>query len=160
MSRYYFRVFADYFTFEILDEGISPPRGLWNETTLLDRVATANGVIDVATVRNMFVPVLIEVLNSEDVDHTLSPDTWDHIVECSIATLTGSFVVLGTTDYYPDAPRVKVAPATYQARIYYGGLSTLSDDGLTGNDVYWVVLRPGPPIEPRVIKRWEGTGSV
>jgi hypothetical protein len=159
MSIHYFRVFADYFTFEILDEGMSGPRDLWNEKTLLDRVSTSKGAIAISTVRNMYVPVLIAIMKSGDFDDTISLDSWDHVVECSIEVLSDNLVVFGATDYYPDAPRIKIQPATYRAKIYYGGLSTLSENGLTGNDAYCIVLYPGSPISPRVIKQWEESGS-
>ena len=33
-------------------------------------------------------------------------------------------------EYFPDAARIEPAPGSYRARIYYGGLSSLSQDGL------------------------------
>lgn len=159
MSRYYFPIFADYFAFEILDEGTSSPADVWNEKTLLDRIAVAKGAIVISTVRNMTVSVIIEILNSDDFNNAQFLDSWDHVVECSIDVLSGTLVILGTTDYYPDAARIIVPPNTYQAKIYYGGLSTLSENGLDGNDVYWIVLQPGVPISPRVIKQWRESGA-
>ena len=40
----------------------------------------------------------------------------------------------------------------YRARIYYGKLDALSEDGLEGEDHYRVVLWPGDPTPPVVLK--------
>ncbi len=159
MNRHYFPVFADYFAFALLDEGTAPPDNLWNEQALSDRVAVAKGTVVVGTVRNMFVPVIIETLGPQEIDDASALDTWDHVVECSLEISSGSLVVFGTTGYYPEAPRLRLPSTTYRTKIYYGGLSTLSKDGLNGNDIYFVILQPGPPIEPRVVKQWEYSGS-
>lgn len=154
MSRFYFRVFADYFGFELLDDGALLPPDRINQETIANRVATSQGVINVTTQRNYYVPVVIEILAAGLLEDHHPNETWDHVVECSIEITSGRLVVLGTTDYYPDAPRIPIQPGTYQATIYSGGLSTLSEDGLRGEDVYWIVLQPGPAVETRVIKRF------
>ena len=38
----------------------------------------------------------------------------------------------------------------------YEGLETISSDGLDGDDRYHVVLWPGEPREPAVLKRFAG----
>ncbi|MDW4736332.1 hypothetical protein NQ293_26040, partial [Escherichia coli] len=53
----------------------------------------------------------------------------------------------------PDAARIDVAPGTYRVRVSYGGLDTLSEDGLEGDDRYRLQLWPAPPIAVRVVKQ-------
>ena len=162
MSRYYFRVFADYFKFELQNEGAEPLVDLWNEKTLAERFAVGDGVVWISAARNMDVPVLVEIQNVVG-DEPFTEDTlrtWDHVVECSIDISSGCLVIWGTGEYYPDAPRVKLTPGTYQVRAYFGGLSTLSENGLTGDDVYVITLRSGSPIQPRVIKQYTGRERI
>lgn len=73
-------------------------------------------------------------------------------VRPSIEVQSGRIVIAGCTDYFPEAKRLEVRPGTYRARIYYGDLDTLSQDGLAGNDHYRVVLWPSPPDNITVLK--------
>ena len=102
------------------------------------------------TVRNMDVPVTVEIHDSEPQEDLTS---CDQINECSIEVPSGKIVVAGCTDYFPDAPRILVEPGTYKARVYYSDLDTLSEDGLDGNDKYKIALWLGEAIEPKVLKR-------
>ena len=74
------------------------------------------------------------------------------MTECSIEVPSGRIVIAGCTDYFPDADRVNVLAGTYQARISYGQLDTLSDDGLDGDDRYRVQLWPDSALAARVVK--------
>jgi hypothetical protein len=74
-------------------------------------------------------------------------------MECSIEIPSGKIVVAGCTDYFPDAARIPVKPGNYRARIYYGDLNSLSEDGLDGGDHYKIVLWPSDDMVVRVIKR-------
>ena len=64
--------------------------------------AITDGTIGVGTVRNMIVPVDVEVVDAEPQD----PFTeWDQVNECSIDVKSGRIVIAGCTDYFPDAVR-------------------------------------------------------
>jgi hypothetical protein len=155
MIKYEFTVFADYFQFELIDDGVDFPADQWNDQTIVDRVAVSQGVITIVTARDTSVPVVVEVHElpkDQDADIEATKQ-WDHIVECAIEIASGRLVILGN-EYYPDAPRIIVSPGIYQTRVYYGGLSTLSDDGREGDDIYKIVLWPGKYHEPKVIKRY------
>jgi hypothetical protein len=92
----------------------------------------------------MDVPVVVEVTDEAPDDDFAE---WDQINECSLDISSGRIAIAGCTDYFPDAARIVVPPASYRARVYYGGLDSLSDDGLEGDDHYRVVLwsaAPGP----------------
>jgi hypothetical protein len=98
----------------------------------------------------MEVPVRVDVLEGEP---PLDAEAWDHMTECSIQIDSGRLVVAGCTDYFPEAVRIPLAPGTYAVRVSYGGLASLSADGLDGDDHYRVQLWPGVPTAARVLKQ-------
>ena len=55
--------------------------------------------------------------------------------------------VTGLADYL-RAARIDLPLGTYRARIFYGNLDSLSDNGLQGDDHYSIVMWKGAPIEP------------
>jgi hypothetical protein len=152
MAHLALTLFADYFQFYLQDEKADGDLSeSWSEEAVTDLLATAPGTIGVGTVRNMDVPLLVEVRDGRPPDDL---DQWDHVTECSIEVPTGRLVIAGCTDYFPDAQRLELAPGTYRARVFYGGLATLSADGLEGRDHYKVSLWPGPAEPSVVLKRW------
>ena len=147
----HFSLFADYFQFYIQDEDVGGNLSdSWNEDAVSRLLAVAPGIVGVGTVRNMDVPVSVEVLDSEA---GTDFDQWDHVVECTLEVSSTRLVIAGCTDYFPDAERISVAPGTYRLRACYADLNTLSEDGLNGSDRYHVQLWPAPAIEPRVLKQ-------
>jgi hypothetical protein len=148
MPSYNYTLFADYHQFYLQDEEADGDLSdSWNEQDLL---AVAPGTIGVGAVRDMDVPVEVEIRDSEPVDDLAE---WDHVMECGIEVPSGRIVVAGCTDYFPDAARIPVKPGKYRARIYYGDLESLSEDGLEGDDHYKVVLWPSEDMSVRVVKR-------
>jgi hypothetical protein len=153
MSKYRYELFADYFQFYLQDEHADGNLGdSWTPQATEDRLALAPGTIGVGTARNMNVPVTIVVRDSAPEPDNF--ENWDHVCECSIALPSGRLVVAGCTDYFPDAARIRVTPELYRARIYYGDLDKLSDNGLEGDDHYHIVLWPADYAEPHVLKRY------
>jgi hypothetical protein len=105
----------------------------------------------------MNVPVVVEITDSEP-DADLS--AWDHVNECSVEVSSGRVVIAGCTDYFPDAARIELVPGSYRARLYYGSLRSLSEDGLDGDDHYRVVLWRAAPSPVQVLKqRGDQTGQ-
>ena len=49
----------------------------------------------------------------------------------------------------------RIARGSYQLRALYSGLDSLSEYGLDGDDVYRVVLWPGPARPLSVVKQWK-----
>lgn len=151
VPSYDLELFADYHQFYLQDEKAKGDLSeAWTEKATADHLAIAPGTIGVGTLRNVTVPVLIEVLASEPEEDL---DRWDQVCECSIEIPSGRLVVAGCTDYFPDATRISVAPGVYRARIYYAGLGTMRS-ALDADDHYRVVLWKAPPIQPRVLKRF------
>ena len=142
---------ADYFQFYLQDESAKGDLSdSWGPEAVDRLLAVAPGAVGVGTVRNMAVPVSVEVLDAEPENDA---ESWDHVTECGLAVPTGRIVIAGCTDYFPDATRIEVSPGPYRIRISYGSLNSLSVDGLSGNDHYRVQLWPGPTVEPRVLKQ-------
>lgn len=150
MRKFEYTLFADYFQFYLRDEDADGDLSNSWTPEAMDRIlAVASGTIGVGTVRNMNVPVIVEIIDGE-CDAELS--AWDHVNECSIESPSGRLVIAGCTDYVPDAARIDLAPGSYRARIYYGNLSSLSEDGLDGDDRYRVVLWKAAPGPVQVLK--------
>jgi hypothetical protein len=157
MQMRHFRLFADYFQFYLQDESAEGDlSSSWTDETVAQLLALAPGTIGVGTVRDMEVPVDLELRDDSPSDDL---NVWDHVNECSIEVPSGRIVVAGCTDYFPDATRVEVRPGTYRARICYGGLDTLSEDGLEGDDHYKIVLWPSPAEDMRVLKQRQHAGE-
>jgi len=153
MAEYQFDLFADYYQFYLQDEQAAGDlSNSWTEQAIKDRLALAPGTIGIGTARNTTVPVMV-VIHSSAPDEE-NPARWSHINECSLDLPSGRIVVAGCTDYFPDASRIDVKPGQYRARIYYGGLDTISEDGLAGSDNYKIVLWPDSQIEYQVLKRY------
>jgi hypothetical protein len=144
-------LFADYFQFYVQDETASGDLSQsWNEEATTRLLAVAPGTIGVGTVRNVDVPVVLEIHDREPDDDLVA---WDHVVEAELNVASGQIVIAGCTDYFPDAMRVEVPAGGYRARVSYGALGTLSEDGLSGDDRYRVQLWPGPSTPVRVVKQ-------
>jgi hypothetical protein len=142
---------ADYHQFYIQDEAADGDLSdAWDAAATARLLALAPGTIGIGTVRNVEVPVVIEI-------HERAPEAdfaaWDHVVEAAISVASGRLVVAGCTDYLPDAKRIPLAPGSYRARISYGGLDTVSEDGLEGEDRYRVQLWGAPESEVRIVKQ-------
>jgi hypothetical protein len=150
-EKYEFKLFADYHQFYLQDEQADGDLSdSWTEQATTDLFALTLGTIGIGTVSNSDIPVTVEVYNSEP-DNDF--DEWDRIIECSINVPSGRIVVAGCTDYFPEAARISVEPGVYQARVFYGELDSLSEDGCDSNDKYKIALWLGETINPKVIKK-------
>jgi len=141
---HHFTVFADYFSFIIQDEGATPDFSNVTDEVIERMIDVEEGAVSVTTVRNMNVPVEIDLLAQPPSDNTTD---WDKINECSIAIPSGTLVILGN-EFFPDAPRIEVTPGLYGVRVYYGNLDSLSPDDLDGDDHYRILLWPITEILP------------
>ena len=144
-------LFADYFQFYLQDEDAEGDLSdSWTQEAVDRLLALAPGTIGVGTVRNVNVRVVVEV---HDQDPMIDDSNgWDQVNECSVEVPSGRIVIAGCTDYYPDAARIEVKQGWHRARVYYGDLNSLSEDGLEGRDHYKIVLWSAPPGPLTVIK--------
>ena len=152
MKSLQFNIFADYFQFYIQDEtAMGDLSQSWDEEASTRLLAFGPGVVGIGTVRNMDVPIALEVHDQEPADDF---STWDHVVECDLTVVSGRIVIAGCTDYFPDAARIDVAPGEYRVRASYGALSKVSENGLDGEDHYRLQLwRALPLSSPRILKQ-------
>ncbi|MGC4004898.1 MAG: hypothetical protein QM811_17985 [Pirellulales bacterium] len=149
--RYHFDLFADYFQFYLQDESSESGLGeSWTTEAYHRMLAVSDGIVVIGTVRNMTVPVDVELRDDAPTD---SFDGWDQVNECGLDVNSGRIVIAGCTDYFAAAARIVVAPGNYRVRVFYGKLNTLSEDGLAGDDHYRVVLWPGESTSPQVLKQ-------
>lgn len=151
MKKYNLNLFADYFQFYIQDEKADGDLSeAWNDEATKNMIALAPGTIGVGTARNMDVPVEITISDNEPKNNY---DEYDKINECSIEIKSGKLVIAGCTDYFADAKRIEINPGIYKARIFYKNLDKLSEDGLEGEDQYYIVLWKHDKAEPlKIIK--------
>ncbi len=146
-----FNLFADYFQFYLQDEAFDGNLSdSWTDEAVTRLLAVAPGTVGVGTVRNVEVPVTLEVLASEP---PLDVVPYDHIVEGSLSVGGRNLVIAGCTDYFPEAARIKIEPGSYRVRVCFSGLEALSEDGLDGEDRYHLQLWPAPPADVAVIKQ-------
>lgn len=151
MPEYNYELFADYHQIYLQDaQAVGDLSDSWTAEASENYLAVAPGTIGIGTARDMTVPVKVEVRDAAPDDNY---DAWDQVNKCSINVPSGRIIIAGCTDYFPDAERIEVAAGCYRARIYYGNLEALSEDGLEGDDHYRVVLWPGEPTEPKILKK-------
>ncbi|KIQ05695.1 MULTISPECIES: hypothetical protein [Pseudomonas] len=153
MPSHALKLFADYHQFYLQDEVTEGDLSQsWGTEAVERMLAVADGVVGVGTLRNMEVSVTLEFLDAEP---TVEPASFDHIAEASLVVRSGTLVIAGCTDYFPDAARFALAAGNYRVRLSISGFDTLSEDGLDGEDHYLVQLWQAPLIEPVVLKQGE-----
>ena len=149
-------LFADYYQVYLQDEletGEQPDD--WGDQLVSRMIAVAPGIIGIGTARNTTVPVSVDLIDVRPDDDV---SVWDHVTEASLEAPSGQIVAAGCYDYFPHAPRIPVTPGDYRVRIYYGGLGSISENGLEGKDHYHVVIWPEKNKPPEVLKKWSLLG--
>jgi len=149
--RKQYEIFADYFQFYLWDREMAreAPTDYSDEDTKR-RIKTGPNVVVVQPVRNMNVPVELEILDAAPLDDFAG---WDHVAEASLELPSGKLQLHECTGGPVDD--IDVAPGTYRVRAYYGRLGDLSLNGLDGNDHYRIVLWRAPSESIRVLKQHE-----
>lgn len=106
-------------------------------------LGVAHGTLCILTARNFTVPLDIEI-RPVPLPRPQDVAAWDHIVEASLDLPSGCLLVRGATDGLEEHGTIAVAPGMYRARVSYGGITTVSEDRLDGEDRYRVALWPAP----------------
>lgn len=152
------RLFADYHQIHMFDEGSTTDLGeAWTEAAVADQLAIARDAVAVGTVVNMFVEVAVEVL-----DRAPTPDStdFDHVVEGSVKVRSGRLVVMGCSDYEPDAVRFGVPVGWLRMRVSRSNLEVAarlgieSDEDRANMQRIRIQVWPSAPQPPVVHKRW------
>jgi hypothetical protein len=150
LHRAELEVFADYHQFYIQDGGINPAAPTdWSEEDVAHRVKVAANVVVVCPVRNMSVPVEVEVSTTEP---SVDVGAYDHVVRCSLSLPTGYLQVHECTG--GERLRLSVQAGTYSVLVLFSALGSLSEDGLEGEDRYRIFLWPGRELPLMVVKAW------
>jgi hypothetical protein len=152
----HYSVFADYHQFYLWDHGTSPDAPTdYTELDIQRRIKAAPFVVVVQPERNTAVPVEVEVIDRQP---GADLSGWDHVTEVSLDLPSGRLELHECTGGSIDI--LPVAPGSYRVRVYYGGLGTLSEDGLEGDDHYRVELWPAPASELTVLKQYYAPGET
>jgi hypothetical protein len=152
--RHSFNIDADHYQFYLEDPAAQPAYDqLWWPQSLDDRVAVQPGIIAVSTARyGTAIPLIIEVSDTAPAGEWF--EAWDHVVECSIAVTSGRLQLSNPNSYGTGVPTFSLARGIYQARIYYANQDSIrGGDDLDGDDHYHIVMWPGGPTAPHVLKR-------
>jgi hypothetical protein len=147
-----YEIFADYHQFYLWDHGTSPePPVDYTDEDIDHRIKATPFVVVIQPERNMDVPVQLELRDTPP-DEPL--EGWDHVAEASLDLPSGQLEIHQCTGGSVDI--VPLRPGPYRVRAYYGGLGTLSEDGLEGQDHYHLVLWPAPLAPLAVLKQYAG----
>jgi hypothetical protein len=96
-------LFADYYQIHAFDEGSPADLGdAWTDQAMANHLAVASDAVAIGTAVNVDVAVSVEVLDGPPVDDAAE---FDHVVEAGIRCSSGRLVVMGCTDFEPDARR-------------------------------------------------------
>lgn len=148
-----YTIFADYFQFIVQDENSQDDFGaLWNKDAANLMVAAGKTAIGLGTLRNVDVAVEVHVLDEQP---GLSLADCDHVVEGAFSSPTGKIVVMGCTDYFPDAARIEIAPGTYCFLYVVSGVGTIEAEWEPADDLYSIFIWPGDARELRALKHWK-----
>jgi len=148
--EYHLEVFADYYQFHIQEPGAAGESMTdWTAADVAVMAKVDFSVVALCPVRNMTVPVHLEIRDTEPV---YDLEGVDHAIRCSLDLPSGELQVSEAwgTEYL----RLRLPGGTYGLLALYCGLGTLSEDGLDGDDSYRVILWPSSPCPLTVLKQW------
>lgn len=149
MARLETPVFADYCQVLLLDvRSQADVSDRWDDLANARRLVAAGDALAILTARNTAVPVTVEVVAARV---GVDPSAYDHVVEADLLVPSGVLVVMGVSDYLPDAKRLSVTPGRYRVLALSSGLADVSEDGLAGGDAYHLVLWPSDVPAPVVV---------
>ncbi|MGW1588292.1 hypothetical protein [Streptomyces sp. NPDC002386] len=114
-------LFADYFQIHVSDaDSDGDLSDAWTGQAVADHLAVAQDALGIGTVVNVNVSVTVVVLPQEPSDDSAE---FDHVVEASLDVPSGRLMVLGCTDYAPDAATFEVAPGWNRVRVSRSNLA-------------------------------------
>src|SRR5690349_3402075 len=118
LHRAELEIFADYHQFYVWDGGVDPQAPEeWSEADVERAVKVAEHVVVVCPIRNMNVPVELEVRTSEPSYHLAAHD---HVVLCTLRISSGQLQVHECTG--GEKLRLSVAPGVYKVLVLFSNL--------------------------------------
>ncbi|MGC5018323.1 hypothetical protein [Micromonospora sp. DT47] len=152
-------LFADYYQIHLFDDrSVTDLGDAWTEEAVLDHLAVATDAMAVGTTVNVNVAVTLEVLDAAPADDSAE---FDHVAEGSLQVPSGRLVVMGCTDYEPEAARFRVAAGPIRVRVARSNLAEAVRLGIDSDEDSATMERlrlqvwPAPHADPVVIKRWK-----
>lgn len=152
------KLFADYHQIAVFDEGSTTDLGeAWTDQAVSDRLAVGLDAVAIGTEVNVNVLVSVEVLTSRPADDDAS---FDHVIEASLRSDSGRLVVMGCTDYAPEAARFDVPAGWLRLRAAKSNLDQAHALDIDSDEVPQTMERiriqvwPTEPADAVVVKRW------
>ncbi|MFF0290930.1 hypothetical protein [Streptomyces sp. NPDC005262] len=156
-------LFADYFQIHVTDAGLDGDLSeAWTDQAVADQLAVAPAALGIGTAVNVNVHVTVRLLPLEPGDDSTE---FDHVVEASLNVPSGQLVVLGCTDYCPDAAKFDVPAGWTRVRVSRSNLARAVEADIDSDESpeTWEKVRiqvwPAPEAEPKVTKRWAQDGD-
>lgn len=144
-------LFADYHQIHLFDDGSTADLGgTWTDQATFDRLAVAGDAMAVGTSVNVNVAVTVDVLAAAPPDD--HPD-FDHVVEASLLIRSGRLVIMGCTDYEPDAARFAVPAGEVRIRAASSNLAEAERLGIDSDETPETTERLRLQIWPRTALR-------
>lgn len=152
----HYEIFADYNQFYLMDAEQNPyaPED-WTNDDVQKRIKTDKYIVVIQPERNMTVPVELEILNFAPEEDSKD---WDHIAEASLDLPSGKLQIEECCGETKDT--LILHSGSYRIRAFYGGLDTLSFDGLEGDDHYKIVMWQAPFEDVKVLKEYKNGHGV
>ncbi|MFJ3723223.1 hypothetical protein ACIPYQ_11705 [Streptomyces sp. NPDC090045] len=159
-------LFADYFQIYVMDDDSEATESgigdVWTEQAVLDGIGVDEHALAIGTAVNVTVDVTIDLLPGRPDDDS---DAFDHVVEASLNLASGRLVVLGCTDYIPDAARFDMPAGWTRIRTSRRNLEAAAfpdsdcDDEPEDMEEIRIQAWPAPHAQPDIIKRWTPPGA-
>ncbi|WP_309238752.1 hypothetical protein [Actinoplanes aureus] len=151
-------LFADYHQIHVLDDGSQTDLGdEWTTEALDDHLAVGPDAVAVGTTVNVNVAVSVELLAGPPPDDSID---FDPVAEASIRCSSGQLVVMGCTDFEPDARRFPVASGWLRMRVSQSNLDRAYRAGVDSDEDPQTMERlriqawPAAAAPAVVSKRW------
>jgi hypothetical protein len=151
LYKKHYDIFADYNQFYLMDAEIYPkaPEDYTDED-VQRRIKADKNIVVIQPERNMTVLVELEILESSPNDEF---EDWQHVAEAGLDLPSGKLLIEECLGEVIDT--IVLPPDSYRIRAYYGGLDTLSFDGLEGDDHYKIAIWQAPAEGVKVLKQYQ-----
>ncbi|MBC9714625.1 hypothetical protein H9Y04_18875 [Streptomyces sp. TRM66268-LWL] len=151
-------LFADYHQIHVCDADSDGDLGdAWTEQAVADQLAVARDALGIGTTVDVNVSVTVTVLPQEPIDDSAE---FDHVVEAGLHVSAGRLMILGCTDYGPDAATFPVRPGWNRVRASRSNLARAaradidSDETPETTEKIRIQVWPAPELPPKITKRW------
>jgi hypothetical protein len=131
------QIFADYFQVFVTTEIVLDDNPAWTDAEFTEHLALVETGFVISTFRNMEVKVKITCLNQKpvlEVPYDLMTEEHQIFIE------KDELFIYGPSDYIGDIKKIKVNPGLYKYVVVFYNLSSISEDGLNGDELYEIIL--------------------